>query len=42
MMKVVFPHRGGGGGGGGGAWGSSDIPRRHPEKIAYRAWPKRP
>ena len=32
---MFFPHPGG-------AWGSSDIPRRHPEKIAYRAWQKRP
>ena len=26
----------------GGAWESSDILRRHPEKIAYLARPKRP
>ena len=25
-----------------GAWGSGDIPRRHPEKIGYRARPKYP
>ena len=25
----------------GGAWGSGDILRRHPEKKAYRARPKR-
>ena len=25
----------------GGAWGSGDIPRRRPGKIAYRALPKR-
>ena len=29
-----------GGGGGGGAWGSGGIPRRRPERIAYRALPK--
>ena len=32
---MFFPHLGS-------AWGSGDIPRRHPEKIAYRARPKRP
>ena len=32
---MFFPHLGG-------AWGSGGIPRRHPEKIAYRAWSKRP
>ena len=26
----------------GGAWGSGGIPRRRPEKITYRALPKRP
>ena len=26
----------------GGAWGFGDIPRRRPEKIAYRARPKPP
>ena len=35
MMKDVFSHPGG-------AWGSGDIPRRRPEKIAYHARPKRP
>ena len=32
---MFFPHLGG-------AWGSGEIPRRHPEKIAYRARSKRP
>ena len=32
---MFFPHPGGG-------WGSGGIPRRHPEKIAYSAFPKRP
>ena len=32
---MFFPHSGG-------AWGSGDIPRKHPKKIAYHAWPKRP
>ena len=32
---MFFPHPGG-------AWGSSGIPRRRPENIAYRALPKRP
>ena len=26
----------------GGTWGSGDIPRRHPEKIAFCVRPKRP
>ena len=32
---MFFPHLGS-------AWGSGDIPRRHPEKIAYHTRPKRP
>ena len=32
---MFFPHLGS-------EWGSGDIPRRHPEKIAYHAWQKRP
>ena len=32
---MFFPHPGG-------AWGSGAISRRRPEKIAYRALPKRP
>ena len=32
---MFFPHPGG-------AWGSSGIPRRRPEKIAYRALSKHP
>ena len=32
---MFFPHLRG-------AWGSGDIPRRHPEKIAFHARPKRP
>ena len=31
---MFFPHPGG-------AWGSGDIPRRHLEKIGYRARSKR-
>ena len=32
---MFFPHPGG-------AWGSGDIPRRHPEKIAFRVRSKYP
>ena len=32
---MFFPHLGG-------AWGSCDIPRRYPEKIAYHARQKHP